>query len=184
MMHERACCQDEAANHQLSTSAAFWSIQIVSAEECSSLTQNLMQICCSTQSCQMWQPHSTHTQTAGRLLPPLTSTVKSWLFMHVHSSPLSLAARLHWCRINLSCYINSGWNFFWTDLIFLTWGCSLIWKRDKGREREEERERQRNTYTHTHTHRNTHVRKKHWCEREIWIGWLPYVPWSGTKSAT
>ena len=110
-MHERAHCHDEAANHQLSTSAAFWSIQIVSAEECSSLTQNLMQICCSTQSCQMWQPHSTHTQTAGRLLPPLTSTVKSWLFMHVHSSPLSLATRVHGCHTNHSRHTNNSWSF-------------------------------------------------------------------------
>ena len=49
-MHERVCCHDEAANHQLSTSVAFWVIQLVSAEECSSLMQNLMQIHCSTHS--------------------------------------------------------------------------------------------------------------------------------------
>ena len=47
MMHEQACCR-EAARHQLPIAAAFWSIQIVTAEECSSLTQNLMQIHCST----------------------------------------------------------------------------------------------------------------------------------------
>ena len=41
------------------------------------------------------------------LLPPLTSTVKSSLFMHAHSSPLSSAARLHPCHINHSHYINS-----------------------------------------------------------------------------
>ena len=43
-MHEQACC-DETANHQLPVTAAFWIIQIVSAEKCSSLTQNWMQIC-------------------------------------------------------------------------------------------------------------------------------------------
>ena len=48
MNHERVCCHDEAANHQLPIAAAFWIIGIVSAEECSSLTQNLMQIHCST----------------------------------------------------------------------------------------------------------------------------------------
>ena len=34
VMHELARCHDEAANHQLSIAAAFWIIQIVSAEEC------------------------------------------------------------------------------------------------------------------------------------------------------
>ena len=48
MMHEQAHCHDEAANHQLPIAAAFWIIQIVSTEECSSLTQNLMLIHCST----------------------------------------------------------------------------------------------------------------------------------------
>ena len=47
-MREWARCRDEAAHHQLPITAAFWIIQIVSAEECSSLTQNSMQICCST----------------------------------------------------------------------------------------------------------------------------------------
>ena len=50
VMHEWACCQDEAADHQLPIAAAFWIIQIVSLEECSSSTQNLMQIHCSTRS--------------------------------------------------------------------------------------------------------------------------------------
>ena len=43
------CC-DEAANHQLPTAVALWIIWIVSTEECSSLTQKLMQIRCSTYS--------------------------------------------------------------------------------------------------------------------------------------
>ncbi|KAF6094688.1 hypothetical protein HJG60_011798 [Phyllostomus discolor] len=43
------------------------------------------------------------------LPPPLTSTVKSSLFTHVHSSPLSLAARLHQCHANHSRYVNNGW---------------------------------------------------------------------------
>ena len=41
-------------------------------------------------------------------LPPLASTVKSSLFRHAHSSPLPLAARLHQCCTNCSCYINNG----------------------------------------------------------------------------
>ena len=48
MMHEQVPCWDEAANFQLPIAAAFWIFQIVSMEECSSLMQNLMQICCST----------------------------------------------------------------------------------------------------------------------------------------
>ena len=31
--------------------------------------------------------------------------------MHAHSSPLFLAARLHRCHANHSCYINNGWTF-------------------------------------------------------------------------
>ena len=55
--------------------------------------------------------HTVHTLIQWCLPPPLTSTVKSSLFTHVHCSPLSLAARLHWCCANCSCYINSGWTF-------------------------------------------------------------------------
>ena len=51
-------------------------------------------------------------------LPPLTSTVKSPLFTHLHSSSLSLAARLHQCHANCSHYINNGLIFFQTDLIY------------------------------------------------------------------
>ena len=39
--------------------------------------------------------HTVHMLPQWHLLPPLTSTVKSSLFMHVHPSPLSVAARLH-----------------------------------------------------------------------------------------
>ena len=109
-MHEWVCCGDEAANHQLPIAADFWIIWIVSLEERSSLTQILMQICCSTQSFWMWRPHSAHTPSIVSTTP-LTSTVKSSLFTHTHSSPLSLAARLHRCCTNHSCYINNGWTF-------------------------------------------------------------------------
>ena len=42
--------------------------------------------------------HTAHMLTQWHLLPPMTSTVKSSLFTHAHSSPLSLAARLHRCH--------------------------------------------------------------------------------------
>ena len=89
VMHEWACCCDEAANHQLSIAAAFWIIQIASMAECSSLTQNLMQIRCSTCSFIL-----SVMLTQQHLLPPLSNTEKSSLFAHEHSSPLALAARL------------------------------------------------------------------------------------------
>ena len=50
VMHEQVYCCNEAANHQLPIAGAFWVIQVVSAEGCSSLTQNLMQLCCSAHS--------------------------------------------------------------------------------------------------------------------------------------
>ena len=55
--------------------------------------------------------HTVHMLTQWCLPPLLTSTVKLSLFMHVHSSPLSLAARLHQCSTNHSHYINNGWTF-------------------------------------------------------------------------
>ena len=55
--------------------------------------------------------HTIHMLTQWRLLPPLTRTVKSSLFTHAHSSPLSLAARLHQCCANHSCYSNNSWTF-------------------------------------------------------------------------
>ena len=48
---------------------AFWIIQIVSTEECSSLMQNLMQMFCSTQSFWMWQLHSTHVHSMTSTAP-------------------------------------------------------------------------------------------------------------------
>ena len=104
------CCCNEAANHRLPISAVFWIIWIVSTEECSSLMHNLIQIHCSTQSFWMWRPHSTHAHSTVSTAP-LTSTAKLSLFIHVHSSPHSLAARLHRCCTNCSRYINNGWTF-------------------------------------------------------------------------
>ena len=110
VMHEWAHCHNEATNHQLPTAAAFWVIQIVSVEECSNLTQNLMQIHRSSYSV-VCNGHTVHMLTQQCLQPPLTSTVKSSLFTHAHASPLSLAARLHRCHANCSHYINIGWTF-------------------------------------------------------------------------
>ena len=58
---------------------------------------------------------------------PLTGTVKSSLFTHAHSSPLSLAARLHQCCTNSSRHTNSGWTFPGQTLYINIWGlhCSF-----------------------------------------------------------
>ena len=53
-----------------------------------------------------WDGHAVHMPTQWHLLPPLTSTVKSLLFTHAHSSPLSLAASLHQYCANCLVDIN------------------------------------------------------------------------------
>ena len=55
--------------------------------------------------------HTVHMLTQQPLLLPLTSTVKSSLLTHAHSSPLSLAARLHRCHTDCFHYINNIWTF-------------------------------------------------------------------------
>ena len=55
--------------------------------------------------------HTLHMPTQWCLLPPLSSTVQSSSFTRAHSSPLSLAARLHQCHANHFGYINNGWTF-------------------------------------------------------------------------
>ena len=69
IMHEWSCCHGEAVNHQLSIAKDFCIIRIVSTEECSSLMQNLMEICCSTQSFWMQWPHSTHAHSVASTTP-------------------------------------------------------------------------------------------------------------------
>ena len=107
----------------------FWIIRIVSAEECSSLMQNLMQIrllySLSYVEC---DGHTAHMLTQPHLLPPLTLTVMLSLFTHMHSSPLSLAARLHWCHTNRSRYISNGWTASGQTSYIWPWlGSSVGW---------------------------------------------------------
>ena len=110
MIHEQACFCDEAANHQLPIASSFWIIPIVSTEECSSLMQNLMQTLCSTCSAILNMMATQYTCSLNGIYHPHWP-VKLLLFTHVHSSRLSLAARLHQCCTNHSCYINHGWIF-------------------------------------------------------------------------
>ena len=60
-------------------------------EECSSLMKNSMQICCSIVHFEC-DGHRAHMLTQQHLPPSLTSTVKSSLFTHAYSRPLSLVA--------------------------------------------------------------------------------------------
>ena len=111
-MHEQVCCCDEAANHQLPIAVTFSIILTVCMEECSSLMQNLMQICCSTCSVILNVRDMQYICSLnGHPPPPLTSTVKSSLFAHAHSSPLSLAAPLYQCCTYHPHCINSGCTF-------------------------------------------------------------------------
>ena len=82
--------------------------------------------------------HTVHMLTQWHLPPPLTSTVKSSLFTCVHSSPLSLAARLHWGCTNRSCYINNGWTLVRQTCVCV-YTCIYI-----------------HTYIHTHRHMCTY----------------------------
>ena len=63
--------------------------------------------------------HTVHMLTQWCLPPPLTSAVKSSLFMNAHSSPLPFAARLHQCCINHFSYINNGWIFSGHTLYYI-----------------------------------------------------------------
>ena len=101
----------EATNYQLPIGTAFRIIQIVSMEECSSLMQNLIQIHCCTHSVILNVTATQYTCSFSEIYhpPPVTSTVKSSLFTHAHSSPLSLAARLHHSYVNNSRFINNCW---------------------------------------------------------------------------
>ena len=67
--------------------------------------------------------HTVHMLTQWCLPPLLTTTMKSSLFTHAYSSPLSLVARLHLCVAYCSHYVNSGWTFsgqilYFTEAVF------------------------------------------------------------------
>ena len=55
--------------------------------------------------------HTVQHLTQWHLPLSLTSRMKSLLFMHAHSSSLSLADKLHQCHANQSHYINNGLTF-------------------------------------------------------------------------
>ena len=109
VMHEWACCHDEAVNHQLPIAAAFWVIWIVSAEECSSLTQNLVQICCSVILNAVATQYTCSLNDIYCLCWPVQwSCHCSHLHILFHSCWLQVTSML--CKLLLhSHYINNDW---------------------------------------------------------------------------
>ena len=109
-MQDWACCSDEGANHQLPIGEASWIIWIVSMEECSSLTQNWMQTCCSTRSVILnvmaTQTHAHSTASTA------SADCSEAIIVHTCTfSPLSLAARSHRGHAHHSHYIDNDWAF-------------------------------------------------------------------------
>ena len=97
VMHEWACCPDEAANHQLPITVAFWIAWTVSRVECSSLKQNLMQICCSTLSIILNAIITQYTYSLNSVYRP------HWLVQwSCHCSPMHIPVQSPW----LPDYIN------------------------------------------------------------------------------
>ena len=112
VMHEWACCCEEAASHQCFAAVALLSHPSSFCRRmfrpnpklfADSLLYSLSHFECGG--------HTVHTLTQRHLPPPLTSAVKSSLLTHAHSSPLFLATRLHWCHTNHSHCNNNGWTF-------------------------------------------------------------------------
>ena len=112
MMPEPAHSRDEAANHQLPISGSLLNhpnsfhrgmFKLNAKFDTDSLLCSLSHFDCNG--------HTVHMLTQLRLLSPLTSTVKSSLFTEVHSSRLSLTARLHGFCTTHSHYVNHGCNF-------------------------------------------------------------------------
>ena len=109
-MYEQAHCHDNSCQLPVTHSCGLMSHPNSFCGGMFSLTQNLMQICCSVCSV-ILNVTATQCSFQWHLPTPPTSTVKSSLFTHAPSRPPSLAARLHRCRTNRSRYINSGWTF-------------------------------------------------------------------------
>ena len=96
-MHELTHCYDKAANPQLPiavlnhlNSSRGGVFKLNTKFDTDSLLYSLSHF--------EGDDHTVHMLTQWSLPPPLTSTVKTSVFMHVHSSPPSLAARLHRCH--------------------------------------------------------------------------------------
>ena len=131
-MHEWVLCCDEAANYQLPIAVAFWIMNHPNSFRGGMFKLNtkfdtlLAHFECDS--------HTVHMLSQWCLPPPPTSTVKSSLFTHGHSSLLSLAGRLHQCCAKHS-HTNNRWTFSGQTLYILClsfsfWGtyyCLFLW---------------------------------------------------------
>ena len=99
VMHKQGHYSNEAANHQLPIAVAFWIIQIVSTEECSSLTQHLMQIPCSTHSVILNAMATQYTCSLNGIYCP------HWLVQWTcHCSHIAFQSTLLGCQVTfISC---------------------------------------------------------------------------------
>ena len=107
MMHEQEYC-DEAAHHQLPIAGAFCIIRIVPMGRMFKLNSKF--------DADSWLYSLSHFECDGYTCSLYGVCLHYWLvklslFMHAHSSPLSLAARLHGCGTKCSRYINNGQTF-------------------------------------------------------------------------
>ena len=118
---ERACCRDEAANHQLPIAVAFWIIWIVSTEECSNLSKfdadSLLYSLIHFECDRMQQPHWTQAHSAVSSLP---TDHHSEVIVHACASQRTLLG----CQVTpvLRRLFSSYWqslDFFWIGFILL-----------------------------------------------------------------
>ena len=126
MMYEKAHCWDEAVSDQLHIAAAFWTIQIVPSEGCSSIMQNLTQICCSTvmnvtvthYTCSLNSVYCLHWQLQwSRLCSPMRMPVHSLWLPGYSDVVQTVLVMLTIVRL-----------FFWTDYIHMcVYMCACVY---------------------------------------------------------
>ena len=112
VMHGQAHCHDEAANRQLPIGADFWIIQMVSTEECSSLMQNLMQICCSSCSVILNVTATQYTCSLNGIyhFHCLVQWSRHCSCMYIPGHSPWLPGYIYVTQ-TVHCYINNGWTF-------------------------------------------------------------------------
>ena len=117
-------CGAEAINHHWPIAAAFWIIQIVSTEECSSLMQNLIQIHCATHSVILNMVATQYTCSLNSIYYSHWLVQWSCHCSHMHIPVHSLWLPGYMCKH--SCYINNGWTFSRQNIYISQWNAKEI----------------------------------------------------------